>query len=136
MKFQQYAFVYICVCLFPFTLAADNYIIQWADTIDNGNWDGAAGVAVDQSHNIICVGSSFIGSNTDYFVVKYDSSGTILWTDTLDNGNEDYCEAVAVDNNNNIIITGYCMINGDYDYYTVKYNKSRNQAKKGAHLYT
>ena len=115
--------VYVFLCIFTAVLSADNYIIEWADTVDNNNWDGASAVAVDHSCNIIVVGSSYIAGNTDYFIVKYDSSGSILWTDTLDNGDEDYAEAVAVDNNN-IVVTGYCRINGDYDYYTVKYDSS------------
>ena len=114
----------LCICLFafPLVLVADDYYIQWADTIDNGDWDGAFGVTVDNSNNIIVTGCSFIGGNNDYFTVKYDSNGTILWQDTLDNGEEDLAEAVAVDNANNIIMTGYCDIGGDYDYFTVKYD--------------
>ncbi|MGB3477852.1 MAG: FlgD immunoglobulin-like domain containing protein [bacterium] len=116
----------LCICLFafPLVLVADDYYIQWADTIDNGDWDGAFGVTVDNSNNIIVTGCSFIGGNNDYFTVKYDSNGTILWQDTLDNGEEDLAEAVAVDNANNIIMTGYCDIGGDYDYFTVKYDSN------------
>jgi len=119
-------FIALCICLFafPLVLVADDYYIQWADTIDNGDWDGAFGVAVDNSNNIIVTGCSFIGGNNDYFTVKYDSNGTILWQDTIDNGEEDLAEAVAVDNANNIIMTGYCDIGGDYDYFTVKYDSS------------
>ena len=120
----KHALVYIVLCLCPIVLTADDYSIEWADTIDTGDWDGASDVAVDHSSNIVVVGSSFIGGNTDYFIVKYDSSGTILWLDTLDNGDEDYAQAIAVDNNNNIIVTGYSMINGDYDFYTVKYDSN------------
>jgi uncharacterized delta-60 repeat protein len=114
--------LFIPLCLFPFILCADDYGIVWADTIDNGDWDGASSIAVDNADNIIVAGCSFIGGDNDYFIVKYDSSGTILWEDTLDNGGEDYAEDVAVDNSNNIIVTGYSMIGGDYDYYTVKYD--------------
>jgi uncharacterized delta-60 repeat protein len=119
-------FIALCICLFtfPLVLVADDYYIQWADTIDNGDWDGAFGVTVDNSNNIIVTGKSYIGGNNDYFTVKYDSNGTILWQDTLDNGEEDLAEAVAVDNANNIIMTGYCDIGGDYDYFTVKYDSS------------
>ncbi len=103
---------------------ADDYYIQWADTIDNGDWDGASSIAVDNSNNIVVAGCSFIGGNNDYFIVKYDSSGTIIWQDTLDNGGEDNAEDVAVDNSNNIIMVGYSMIGGDYDYFTVKYDSN------------
>jgi uncharacterized delta-60 repeat protein len=123
MRFGYTAIVF-CICLFvlPRALVADDYYIQWADTIDNGDWDGAFSVAVDNVNNIIVAGCSFIGGNNDYFIVKYDPNGTVLWQDTIDNGQEDYAEAVAVDNSNNIIVTGYCTIGGDYDYFTVKYD--------------
>jgi uncharacterized delta-60 repeat protein len=118
----HHVFVYILACFLPLTLSADEYTIIWADTIDTGDWDGASGVAVDLSSNIVIIGSSFIADNNDYFVVKYDSNGTVLWIDTLDNGEDDYGQAIAVDSSNNIIVTGYSMINSDYDFYTVKYD--------------
>ena len=113
----------LCIFLFafPLVLVADDYYIQWADTIDNGDWDGAFGVAVDNSNNIIVTGCSFIGGNNDYFTVKYDSNGTILWQDTLDNGNDDIAHGIAVDDFNNIIVTGKSYIGGNFDYFTVKY---------------
>jgi len=120
----NFAVLYICLCLLPIALYADEYYIQWADTLDNNDWDGAFNIAVDNSNNIIVTGSSFISGNNDYFTVKYDSSGTIIWADTIDNGDEDYAEAVAIDNSNNIIVTGYSMISGDYDYFTVKYDSN------------
>jgi hypothetical protein len=115
-------FLSLCFMIPSVVLFGDDYTVQWADTVDNGDWDGATDVAVDHSCNIVVVGTSFINGNNDYFIVKYDSSGTILWQDTLDNGNEDYGEAVAVDNGDNIIVTGYSMIGGDYDYFIVKYD--------------
>jgi uncharacterized delta-60 repeat protein len=123
MKVKRVAmFVSFCLCLFPAALFADLYAVQWADTVDNGAWDGANAVAVDQSCNIIVFGSSFINGDNDYFIVKYDSNGTFLWADMIDNGGEDLGQAVAIDDNNNIVVTGYCMISADYDYCTVKYD--------------
>ncbi|MDH4211556.1 MAG: T9SS type A sorting domain-containing protein [candidate division WOR-3 bacterium] len=110
--------------VFPRVLVADNYKIEWADTLDNGDWDGAFSVAVDNSNNIIVAGISYIGGNNDYFIVRYDSNGTVLWQDTIDNGAADNAECVAVDNSNNIIMTGYSSIGGDYDYFIIKYDST------------
>jgi len=103
-----------------------NGTIQWTDTIDNGFYDFAWGVAVDNSNNIIVTGRSEIGDvdNNDYFTAKYNPSGTILWADTIDNGGSDIAYGVAVDNSNNIIITGTSKIGIDWDYYTVKYDSN------------
>ena len=114
----------LCICLFasPLVLIADEYYIQWADTIDNGYIDNAEDMAVDNSNNIIVTGYTDIGGDFDYdyFTVKYDSNGTILWQDTIDN-NIAIARSVAVDNSNNIIVTGTFFIDGDNDYFTVKY---------------
>lgn len=69
----RYIPIALCFCLFafPLVLVADDYYIQWADTIDNGSNDITEAVAVDNSNNIIVTGSSEIGSDKDYFTVKY-----------------------------------------------------------------
>ncbi len=123
MKERKLLVSIICFFLLvPIALCADNYLLLWADTLDNGGWDGAFSVAADNSNNVIVAGCSFIGGNNDYVIVKYDMNGTMLWEDTLDNGDEDNAEAIAVDGADNIIVTGYAKLDGDYDYYTVKYD--------------
>lgn len=119
-----YGLTVFCLLLFifPMMVHADDYQIVWADTIDNGDWDGASCLAVDDGGNIVVAGCTFIDGDNDYLIVKYDAGGTVLWQDTLDNGGEDLAEAVAVDRSGNIIVTGYSMIGGDYDYFTVKYD--------------
>jgi uncharacterized delta-60 repeat protein len=115
----------LCLCILasPLVLIADEYYIEWADTIDNGYVDNAEDIAVDNSNNIIVTGYADMsgGYNYDYFTVKYDSNGTILWADTIDNG-VSIARSVAVDAADNIIVTGYCIIGGYADYLTVKYD--------------
>jgi uncharacterized delta-60 repeat protein len=108
-----------------FTVKYDsNGAVQWADTIDNGFYDIAWGVTVDNANNIIVTGESPIGGadSQDYFTVKYDPVGTIQWADTFDNGAQDWAHSVAVDNSNNIIVTGTSDIGADWDFFTVKYS--------------
>ena len=77
---------------------------------------------MDNKGNIYVTGCSYIGSNYDYFTVKYDSSGNIVWADTIDNnGNNDYAYSIAVDSQYNIYITGSSNIGLNGDYLTVKY---------------
>ena len=120
-------FIILCISIFafPFALVAQGYYIDWADTIDIGDYDCAHGVAVDNANNIIVTGNcGTTGVNYDYLTVKYDSNGTILWQDAIDNGVADIARSVAVDNANNIIVTGQCIITGDpyCHYLTVKYD--------------
>lgn len=116
-----------CLCLvtFPLVLAADDYYIQWADTLDISHLDIAYGVAVDDFDNIIVTGPTNVGGDYlhDYFTVKYDPSGTILWQDIIDdNGKVSNVRDIVVDHSNNIIVTGYCIISGYANYFTVKYD--------------
>jgi uncharacterized delta-60 repeat protein len=124
MKIRR-IFPALCICLFifPSTLVAQNYYIQWQDTIDNGYTDNAEDVAVDNFNNIIVTGYCDLNGdfNYAYLTVKYDSSGTILWQDTINN-NIAIARSVAVDNSNNIIVTGYCIVDGYARYLTVKYD--------------
>ncbi len=46
--------------------------IQWADTVDNGWFDVARGVAVDNSNNIIVTGDFYLyDDDNDYLTIKY-----------------------------------------------------------------
>ncbi len=86
----------------------------------------AWGISIDGSGNIYIAGQSYIGSNDDYFTVKYDSLRNIVWADTLDNGNYDYARGIAVDGKGNVYVTGDSYIGGNYDYLTVKYDSLGN----------
>ncbi len=107
------------------TLNAQQYVIERADTLDNGGDDYAQGIAIDTSGNVYVTGISF-DSTTNYLTVKYDSLGNILWTATIDNGNDDYARGIAVDNNGNVYVTGVSYIDSTYDYLTIKYDSMGN----------
>ena len=115
----------LCICILasPIVMSADEYYIQWADTIDNGYSDNAHAIAVDNSNNIIVTGYADMHGDYDYdyLTVKYDSNGTILWQDTIDNG-VSIARGVVVDTDNNIIVIGYCIIGSYTHYFTVKYD--------------
>ncbi len=96
--------------------------IFWVDTLDNGDYDEARGVAVDGSGNVYVTGWARNSSNNfDYLTVKYDSLGNIIWEDTLNNGS-DYAEGVAVDVRGNVYVTGTSI----GSYLTVKYDSLGN----------
>ncbi len=103
---------------------AENYQIQWIETIHNGWGDVAYDVDVDNSNNIIVTGVSVINSTQDVFTVKYDPTGMILWTDTFDYdiSSED-ARSVVIDRNDCVIITGHTWFNG-CKYLTIKLDPS------------
>jgi hypothetical protein len=81
------------------------------DVGDTGADEVARGIAFDSSNNVYVVGSRHNGSNLDWWLKKYNSSGAedlVNWDIILDgNSGNDEPMAVAVDSSNNVIVVGY-----------------------------
>jgi len=139
----------------------DNGTKQWTQLLGTSSDDRVAlgfgeimdGVTVDSSDNIYVVGSTKGGmdNNTnsggwDFFLVKFNSSGTKQWTQQLGTSSTDYGNAVAVDSSDNIYVTGTTAGGldgnthfGSNDIFLVKYNSSGEKQwtqQLGGHWYT
>ena len=93
--------------------------------------DGANGMAVDSSGNVIVTGYSVAsGSYSDFATIKYSGAGVPLWTNGYSGPGsyDDGANAVAVDTNGNVFVTGESYsTNGtpyNYDYATIKYSSA------------
>jgi hypothetical protein len=98
----------------------------------------AKGVAVDSSNNIYVTGYTDGGldgnsssGKQDFFLTKYNSSGTKEWTKQEGSSGDDFAYGVAVDSSDNIYVTGYTdkkfhgnNNSGRFDIFLVKYNSS------------
>lgn len=78
----------------------------WTARYDSPLEDGQAGtdfgcrnVAADALGNAYVLGYAYTGTNRDYLVSKYDSSGALLWAQTYNGpaNSEDYACGLAVD---------------------------------------
>jgi len=103
---------------------------QWVARYNgSGNMaDGAGGICIDNSGNVYVTGFS-VGSGTesDYALVKYDSSGVEQWVARYNGPDNDYDRSIAIvlDHAGNIFITGTSRGSAtDDDYVTVKYDSS------------
>lgn len=99
--------------------------LLWAKTYGVGGIspEYGYGVAVDSLDNIIVVGRSRMGSGLfDFFIAKYNSSGTLLWEQSLGGSSMEEATAVAVDSLDNIVVSGYASSDGagNYDILTAK----------------
>jgi len=112
---------------------------QWTRQLGTSSTDEAMGIATDSSDNIYLVGqtwggidgNSTTGGGHDFFIVKYNSSGTKQWTRQLGTPYFDYVKEVATDSSGNAYATGYTEGDfdgnnntGDKDIFIVKYNSS------------
>ena len=89
---------------------------------DNSQSEHCKSIAVDSSDNVYCAGSTYgtlgeaHGGESDVFVMKLDSSGSIQWVTQLgettkgffggDNSQSDYCYSIAVDSSDNVYCAG------------------------------
>lgn len=81
--------------------------------------DGGNGIAADGSGNVYVTGSfsgatAHFGTYTlnrvgakDFYLVKYDNTGTVLWATSAGGSSDDVGQSVAVDANGNAFVAGY-----------------------------
>ena len=124
--------------------------LVWAKSEGGTSGDVGASVRVDNGSNIIMVGyftgssitfGSFTLTNAgqeDIYVVKYDSSGTVLWAKSGNGNGDEYVQQVSTDFNGDVFVGGSFNSSsllfgssvlhsiGGLDAFIVKYNSSGN----------
>ncbi len=88
--------------------------------------DSPKSMKVSSTGNIYVAGKTFNGSNNDYLLLKYNSSGVQQWVKTFDGTGDDEAIKIAVDNSENIYITGFSKsaTSADTNIVTIKYDVS------------
>jgi hypothetical protein len=96
--------------------------VLWAKSVGGNNDDGATDVATDASGNVFMTGwfetasitfgsttltNNSSGDTTDIFIVKYNSSGTVLWAKKAGGTNNDYTSGICTDASGNVLISGH-----------------------------
>jgi uncharacterized delta-60 repeat protein len=83
--------------------------LLWQRTWGGSNNEYGYGVAVGPSGDIYVTGqtASFSVANIDAFLLKFDSTGSLLWQKIWVAGNYSVGNAVAVDSSDSPVVTGY-----------------------------
>ena len=106
----------------------NNSIMQWNRTWGGDSSEIGHSIAFDSSDNVYIVGEtySFGSGDPDIFLVKYDSSGTLLLNLTKDGifSNEDMGYDIHFDSSGNIYIVGVSYVDPikGYEAILLKYN--------------
>ena len=99
--------------------------------------DVSQGVDTDSSGNVYITGytkgdlTGDSSGDADFFIAKYNSSGTIQWLMQPDTTSDSFGQSIAIDSSNNIYVTGHTKGSfdgkanlGGSDIFLVKYNTS------------
>jgi outer membrane protein assembly factor BamB len=100
--------------------------LLWQRTTGTYGTYGRA-VGVDSSGNVYAMGltdTGFAQYSWQFFLIKFDTSGTNQWQRTLDSAASDYGQAVAVDNSANVYVSGFISSSNPNLAPLVKYNSS------------
>ena len=99
--------------------------------LGHANNDQGKAIAIDSSDNIYMCGDTSVTGNSEIFIAKYNSSGTIQWQRTLggtdgSGNNNTYVYSAAIDGSDNLYIFGDTTVvgEGDRDNIIAKYNSS------------
>jgi len=102
----------------------------WVARYDNGNFDSACAITVDDKGNVYITGTSCKSgtyNNYDWATIKYSRNGVEQWVARY-NGPKDSLDqpsAIGIDNRGNVYVTGYCdkyFQSSSGDYLTIKYD--------------
>ncbi len=93
-----------------------------------GTGGSALSVAIQSDGRIVVVGNTWVGSNSDFALVRYNHDGSL---DTRFNSdgmvittigsNDDYAQSVAIQSDGKIVVAGYSN-DGNDDFALVRYN--------------
>lgn len=125
---------------------------KWAESAGGSGEDVSQSITSDINGNIYATGyfksATFIlgndtltnAANTDFFIVKYDTSGNVIWAKDASGSTLAYGYSVASDNNGNAYVAGlfsgasitfgtYTLTNttpSTYEIFIVKYDSNGN----------
>ncbi len=114
-----------------FLIKTDAYgNIQWAKTYGGASWEYASSARQTSDGGYILAGytSSFGAGNSDFFLIKANSSGNIIWAKTYGGTSDDYAYSVQQTSDGGYIVAGTTNSfgAGSYDFLLIKADANGN----------
>lgn len=112
--------IYICGNNVGFELRKYNSsgTLQWTRSLSTNVAERAHSVAFDAQSNIYACGyANVTGSYTDFFIAKYNPSGTLLWQRRLGVSGNSQAYSISVDSLNRILVCGWVTLSGVQNYF-------------------
>jgi hypothetical protein len=109
-------------------------IISWQKSLGGSSDDYAYDVQQTTDGGYIVAGKSMstdgdvVGNNGQYdaWVVKLNSTGSILWKKSIGGLNDDGAKSIQQTADGGYVLAGFTTLNGSYDYWVVKLNNLGN----------
>jgi len=102
-------------------------VIQWQKTINSGaSYNYTTAAATDSTGNIFTFGTTNINTTTDFYVIKWNTSGAIQWQRRLGGSGASYAtqNGIATDTTGNVYIGSQNSAPGFTSGFLAKYNNS------------
>jgi len=114
-----------------FLIKTDAYgNLQWAKTYGGASWEYASSAQQTSDGGYIVAGytNSFGAGNSDFFLIKVNSSGNIIWVKTYGGINDDYASSVQQTLDGGYIVAGSTTSfgAGDRDFLLIKTDANGN----------
>ncbi len=87
----------------------------------------AYAIAVDSSENVYITGEALTGSETNFYTIKYNSSGSEVWNISYNISSSDVSQGIVLDSIGNVYVSGYVTNGIDLDFFTIKYNGTNGE---------
>lgn len=107
----------------------------WTQILSSSDSISTSGIAIDNANNIYITGETYgvvsgqtSAGRSDYWLAKYDISGSRQWVRQFGTARSDYSRNVAVDTSGNVYLTGYTSYSSsDDDGWVVKLDSNGTQ---------
>ncbi len=115
---------------------SDSASLQWVRSAGGKGEDVANAIDIDASGNLFIAGyfngtvsfedTTLSSSGADFFLAKYDASGTFKWVKKAGGAGNDYAYSLSIDASGNIYVTGDFSDTAYFDNHALSSNGSKD----------